>query len=62
MVGLVYGAQRPVSAWTIHALGDASTAYFGQGASTGVVSRAWDFLVNAPNVEVVQLVVHAETS
>jgi len=60
--GLVFGPQRPASATIIHALGDASTVGFGQGASTGSVSRGWDFLVNAPNVEVVQLGVNAATS
>jgi hypothetical protein len=52
---IVFGAQRPVSASTLHAVGDASTANVGQGASNGEMSRGWDFLVNTLNVEVAQL-------
>ena len=59
--GLTIGAERAASE-PIHALGDSSTASFLQGVATGQTPRGWDFQINAPDIQVVQLGVNAATT
>lgn len=47
------------NAVVIHPIGEASTALFTAGTGTVLVATGWDFQVNAPNLEVVELGVSA---